>query len=43
MTTSWRGSFAVEFIRVNPRVLWGLSQAQLLSIAMMALGVGLLL
>ncbi len=43
MTTSWRGSFVVEFIWVNPRVLWGLSQAQLLSIAMMALGVGLLL
>lgn len=32
--------FGVETIRINPRVLWGLSEAQLISIAMM--GVGLL-
>ena len=35
--------FLVEFIRLNPRVLWSLSQAQILSIAMIAFGVGLLL
>ena len=35
--------FAVEFIRINPRVLWGLSQAQLLSIAMIVCGLGLML
>jgi phosphatidylglycerol:prolipoprotein diacylglycerol transferase len=35
--------FLVEFIRINPRVLWGLSQAQLLSIAMIAFGLGLML
>ncbi len=35
--------FLVEIIRINPRVLWGLSQAQLLSIAMIAFGLGLLL
>ena len=29
----------VEFIRSNPRVLWGLSEAQLISIAMMVCGV----
>ena len=29
----------VEFIRINPRVLWGLSEAQLISIAMMVCGV----
>jgi phosphatidylglycerol:prolipoprotein diacylglycerol transferase len=32
--------FLVEFIRLNPRVLWGLSEAQLLSLAMIAVGVG---
>jgi len=29
----------VEFIRINPRVLWGLSEAQLISIVMMICGV----
>ena len=32
--------FLVEFIRLNPRVLWGLSDAQLISLA--AMGAGLL-
>jgi phosphatidylglycerol:prolipoprotein diacylglycerol transferase len=31
--------FAVEFIRVNPRVLWGLSEAQLIALAMVAIGI----
>ena len=35
--------FLVEIIRINPRVLWGLSQAQLLSIAMIVFGLGLML
>jgi phosphatidylglycerol:prolipoprotein diacylglycerol transferase len=30
--------FLVEFLRINPRVLWGLSEAQLISIVMMAAG-----
>lgn len=30
--------FAIEWIRVNPKVLWGLTQAQLLSIALFAAG-----
>jgi len=30
--------FAVEFLRINPRVLWGLSEAQLISIVMIAAG-----
>ena len=30
--------FAVEFIRINQKVLWGLSDAQLISLAMMAVG-----
>jgi phosphatidylglycerol:prolipoprotein diacylglycerol transferase len=30
--------FLVEFVRINPRVLWGLSQAQLISIVMMVAG-----
>jgi phosphatidylglycerol:prolipoprotein diacylglycerol transferase len=30
--------FLVEFVRVNPRVLWGLSEAQLIAILMMAVG-----
>jgi phosphatidylglycerol---prolipoprotein diacylglyceryl transferase len=33
--------FLVEFIRLNPRVLWGLSDAQLISLGMMATGLGL--
>jgi phosphatidylglycerol:prolipoprotein diacylglycerol transferase len=31
--------FMVEFLRVNPRVLWGLSEAQLISAVMMVVGV----
>src|SRR5579871_4672432 len=31
--------FMVEFLRINPRVLWGLSEAQLIAIAMMVIGV----
>jgi phosphatidylglycerol:prolipoprotein diacylglycerol transferase len=30
--------FAVEFVRINPRVLFGLSEAQLIAIAMMVIG-----
>ncbi len=30
--------FAVEFLRINPRVLWGLSEAQLISLVMVAAG-----
>ncbi len=32
--------FVVEFVRVNPRVLFGLSEAQLISAGMIAIGVG---
>lgn len=32
--------FAVEFLRLNPRVLAGLSQAQVISLVLIALGVG---
>jgi phosphatidylglycerol:prolipoprotein diacylglycerol transferase len=31
--------FLVEFVRINPRVLWGLSEAQLISIPMIAVGI----
>jgi len=31
--------FLVEFIRLNPLVLWGLSAAQLISLAMIAVGI----
>ncbi len=30
--------FTVEFLRINPRVMWGLSEAQLISLVMMAAG-----
>jgi phosphatidylglycerol:prolipoprotein diacylglycerol transferase len=30
--------FLVEFVRINPRVLWGLSEAQLISLLMIAAG-----
>ena len=30
--------FMVEFIRINSKVLWGLSDAQLISLAMIAVG-----
>ena len=33
--------FMVEFLRVNPRVWMGLSEAQLIAIVMMVLGAGL--
>jgi phosphatidylglycerol:prolipoprotein diacylglycerol transferase len=32
--------FLAEFVRINPRVLWGLSEAQFISIVMMAAGAG---
>jgi phosphatidylglycerol---prolipoprotein diacylglyceryl transferase len=31
--------FMVEFIRVNPRVLWGLSEAQLIALTMVVIGI----
>ncbi len=31
--------FIIEFIRLNPRLLWGLSEAQLISIPMMIVGI----
>jgi len=31
--------FLVEFVRLNPRVLWGLSEAQLIALTMVAIGV----
>jgi phosphatidylglycerol---prolipoprotein diacylglyceryl transferase len=30
--------FMVEFVRINPRVLWGLSEAQIISLLMIAAG-----
>jgi phosphatidylglycerol:prolipoprotein diacylglycerol transferase len=30
--------FLVEFVRINPRVLWGLSEAQVISLIMIAAG-----
>jgi phosphatidylglycerol:prolipoprotein diacylglycerol transferase len=30
--------FVVEFVRINPRVLWGLSEAQIISLVMIAAG-----
>src|SRR5215469_13218986 len=30
--------FMVEFVRINPRVLWGLSEAQIISLLMIAIG-----
>lgn len=33
------GRFSVEFIRLNPPVLWGLSEAQVIAIAMILVGV----
>lgn len=32
--------FLIEFIRLNPRLLFGLSEAQLISIPLMAIGIG---
>ena len=33
--------FGIEFVRINPRVLWGLTEAQLMSVALVGMGVGL--
>jgi len=33
--------FAIEFIRLNPRILWGLSEAQVISIPLILLGIWL--
>jgi phosphatidylglycerol---prolipoprotein diacylglyceryl transferase len=35
--------FLVEFIRINPRVLWGMTNAQLASLGAIVFGVGLIL
>jgi prolipoprotein diacylglyceryltransferase len=35
--------FGIEFIRVNTRVLWGLSVAHLVSLAVVGVGIGMLL
>jgi phosphatidylglycerol:prolipoprotein diacylglycerol transferase len=35
--------FLVEFIRINPRVLWGMSNAQLASLGAMVFGFALIL
>ena len=35
--------FAVEFIRINPRILWGMTNAQLASLGTIAFGLGLVL
>jgi len=34
--------FAVEFIRLNPRIYWGMSNAQVASLASIVIGIGLL-
>jgi len=39
LATTGVARFLVEFIRINPRVLWGLTNAQLASIASVAAGV----
>ena len=39
LTMSGTARFLVEFIRLNPRILFGLSEAQLLSIVIVAVGV----
>jgi phosphatidylglycerol:prolipoprotein diacylglycerol transferase len=31
--------FAIEFLRLNPRILFGLSEAQLISLGLMVVGV----
>ena len=35
--------FLVEFIRINPRILWGMTNAQLASLGAIVFGVGLIL
>ena len=37
------GRFLVEFIRINPRLYWGMSNAQVASIGSMIVGVALML
>ena len=39
---SGAGRFAVEFIRLNPRIYWGMSNAQVASLASVVVGIGLL-
>jgi phosphatidylglycerol:prolipoprotein diacylglycerol transferase len=34
--------FLIEFVRINPRVIWGLSVAQLTSLALVGIGIALL-
>jgi len=38
LVLSGAARFAVEFIRINQKVLWGLSDAQLISLVMIAVG-----
>jgi phosphatidylglycerol:prolipoprotein diacylglycerol transferase len=40
LALSGAARFAVEFLRLNPRVLWGLSEAQLISGALVLGAVG---
>ncbi|HEX4039183.1 MAG TPA: prolipoprotein diacylglyceryl transferase [Acidobacteriaceae bacterium] len=35
--------FLVEFIRINPRILWGMTNAQLASVGSVVVGIGLIL
>ena len=35
--------FLVEYIRINPRILWGMTNAQLASLGAIVFGVGLIL
>jgi phosphatidylglycerol:prolipoprotein diacylglycerol transferase len=35
--------FLVEFIRINPRILWGMTNAQLASLGAIGFGLGLIL
>jgi phosphatidylglycerol---prolipoprotein diacylglyceryl transferase len=43
LVTAGAARFLVEFVRINPRVLWGLSEAQLIAIVMMVTGTAALL
>lgn len=43
LVLSGAARFAVEFVRINPQVAWGLSAAQLTSLALMAVGGAMLL
>jgi phosphatidylglycerol:prolipoprotein diacylglycerol transferase len=42
LVLSGTARFLVEFIRRNPKVLWGLSNAQMASAGSVALGIGLI-